>query len=75
MFTLLGCRVNKQSNYICNGVIYSDFKSLFKVAGLANILGNIKLNVDLTNSHSALKSFFTNPSFKKAELEMLTMFP
>ena len=30
-----------------------------------NMLGNIKLNVDTTNNHTALMLYFTNPSLKK----------
>ena len=49
---------------------------------LHNMLRNIELNVDTTNNHPALTSYFANPSFKKIVLleitdflEMLTMFP
>ena len=65
----------------------------FKVAGEANVsddiffpphnmLGNIELNVDTTNNHLALTSYFVNPSLKNSPfgnfcdfLEMLMMFP
>ena len=61
-----------------------------KVAGEANVsvgffshnmLGNIELNIDITNNHPALTSYFANPSFKKVLLEIpdfletLSMFP
>ena len=50
---------------------------------LHNIPGNIELNVDTTNNHPALTSYFANPSFEKHSafetppdfLETLTMFP
>ena len=32
------------------------------------MLGNIELNVDTTNYHAALTSYFANPSFKKTVL-------
>ena len=46
------------------------------VAGVANVfyffphnmLGNIELNVDTTNNHPALTSYFPNTSFKKTVL-------
>ena len=32
------------------------------------MLGNIELNVDTTNYHAALMSYFANPSFKQTVL-------
>ena len=47
-----------------------------------NMLGNIEINIDTTNTHPALISYVVNSSFKKTVLweipdflEMLMMFP
>ena len=63
--------------------LYCHYKSV-KVAGAANasffpdnMLGNTELNVDTTNNHPALMSYFTNPFLLEIPdfLETLTMFP
>ena len=38
---------------------------------LHNMLRNIELNVNTTNNHLALTSYFANPSFKKGDMSVL----
>ena len=60
------------------------YQLIFSFFFLHNMLGNVELNVDTTNNHPAVTSYFANPSFKKIVLlpfgnpsdflEVLTMF-
>ena len=61
--------VDRKTNLCCQCTV--------KVAGATNMsvdffpdnmLGNVELNVDTTNNHPALTSYFANPSIKKTVL-------
>ena len=82
----IGFRHN--DNIVCQ-TLYIITSEKFTVPGAANVsvnffslnmLGDIELNVDTTNNHPVLTSYFAKPSFKKNSrvgpdfLETLTMF-